>query len=256
MMRWPFSRSRLISISLRPPSRPAACSGLGCPRTTTVVLIEGMPWTMAPACFAALRTSRRRLQRMPVNARCAPFNVRSAPALSVAGGLRQRLDQLVGALVALAPLADAAIDDLLQMIGAGSLRTSGARTRALRVALDQHAQQLPDLIHIVSRLPLRRGAGEDVAGRHQRIQRARGDAALIVLLADDAEVAELEARVVADEDVERREVAMQQLAAMQLAEHLQDAGDLAPRDRLRPPAAGGARNALRSPWRAYSRARQ
>ena len=29
VMRWPFSRSRLISISFRPPSRPAACSGVG-----------------------------------------------------------------------------------------------------------------------------------------------------------------------------------------------------------------------------------
>ena len=34
---------------------------------------------------------------------------------------------------------------------------------------------------------------------------------------------------VADEHVERRQVAVQQLAAVQLAEHLEDAGDLAPR---------------------------
>ena len=36
-MRCPFARRRLISISLSPASRPAACSGFGRPRTTTVV---------------------------------------------------------------------------------------------------------------------------------------------------------------------------------------------------------------------------
>ena len=57
----------------------------------------------------------------------------------------------------------------------------------------------------------------------------RGDAAPIALLPDDAEVAELQPPAVADEHVHRRQVAMQQLAAVQLAEHLEDAGDLAPR---------------------------
>ena len=109
--------------------------------------------------------------------------------------------------------------------------------RDSRVALDQHPEQLPDLIHVVARLPLRRGAGEDVARRRQRVHRPRGDAAAVALLLDDAEVAELEPAAVADEDVERRQIAMQQLAAMQLAEHFEDAGDLAPRGPLRPAAA-------------------
>ena len=64
--------------------------------------------------------------------------------------------------------------------------------------------------------------------------RPRGDAAPVALLADDAEVAELQLPPVADEHVHRRQVAMQQLAAVQLAEHLEDAGDLAPRRRLGP----------------------
>ena len=34
-MRCPFSRKRLISISFRPPSLPAACCAFGRPRTTT-----------------------------------------------------------------------------------------------------------------------------------------------------------------------------------------------------------------------------
>ena len=103
-----------------------------------------------------------------------------------------------------------------------------------RVALDQHAQQLADLIDVVARLPARHGAREDVARRGQRIHRARGDAAAVALLPDDAEVAELEAAAVADEDVQRREVAVERLAAVQLAEHLEDARDLAARRRLGP----------------------
>ena len=43
VIRCPFSRSRLISISFRPPSRPAACSGFGRPRTITVVWTEAIP---------------------------------------------------------------------------------------------------------------------------------------------------------------------------------------------------------------------
>src|SRR5262249_45159951 len=49
-----------------------------------------------------------------------------------------------------------------------------------------------------------------------------------------AEVAELEAAVVADEDVHRRQVAMEHLAAMEAPEHLQDAGDLASHGPFRP----------------------
>ena len=93
-------------------------------------------------------------------------------------------------------------------------------------------------------------------GAMNAIQRPRSDAALVALLADDAEIAELQAAVVADEDVHRRQIAVQHLAAMQLAEHLQDAGDLAPRGRLVPSACPAMENALRSPWRAYSIARQ
>src|SRR5439155_13054539 len=94
--------------------------------------------------------------------------------------------------------------------------------------------QLPDLVHVVARLPLRYRAREDVAWRRQRVHRVRGDAAPVALLAHDAEVAELQMPVVADEDVQRREVAMQRLPAVQLAEDAEDAGDLAARGRLRP----------------------
>src|SRR5262249_34160652 len=58
------------------------------------------------------------------------------------------------------------------------------------------------------------------------------------LLADDAEVAELQVASVADEDVERREVAMERVAAMEPAEHFEDAGDFASGDRLVPSLRG------------------
>ena len=95
--------------------------------------IDGMPWTIAPARLAAAIASARRRDRMPVNARCTPLSERSTPVFSAAGRRPQRGDQLVGALVALAPLADAAVDDLLQLIAAVEradvLRCGSARAR-------------------------------------------------------------------------------------------------------------------------------
>src|SRR4029450_10864327 len=102
-----------------------------------------------------------------------------------------------------------------------------------RIALDQHAEELPDLIDIVAPLPPWRGPRQQIARRGQRVHGVRRDAALVALLSNDAEVAELEASLIAHEHVERREIAMQPLAAMQFPEHAEDAGDLAPRRRLR-----------------------
>ena len=93
-----------------------------------------------------------------MKARWTPFSVRRPPHFKRRRRSAQRLDQLVGALVALAPLADAAVDDLLQVIAAGEAADLARADARPRVALDQHPQQLPDLIHVVARLPLRRGA--------------------------------------------------------------------------------------------------
>ena len=71
-------------------------------------------------------------------------------------------------------------------------------------------------------------------GAVMRVHRVRGDAAPIALLPDDAEVAELETGTVADEHVHGREIAMQQLAAVKLAEDVEDAGDLAAHGALGP----------------------
>ena len=130
-MRWPFARRRLISISLRPASRPAAWSGFGLPRTTTLVLHRRHAVERsAPARRAAALASRRGRLRMPVNARWTPLSVASRPALRQRGRVAQRLDQLVGGLVALAALADAAVDDLLQLVAARA--ASGSRAVRIR----------------------------------------------------------------------------------------------------------------------------
>ena len=60
----------------------------------------------------------------------------------------------------------------------------------------------------------------------------------VALLSDDPEVAELQATAVADEDVERRQVAMERLAAMELAEHLEDSCDLPTGEPFRPSLPG------------------
>src|SRR5262249_44116589 len=69
---------------------------------------------------------------------------------------------------------------------------------------------------------------EDVARRGHRVERPGGDPAAVTLLPDDAEVAELEAIAVAHEDIERREIAVEHLSAMEFAEHLEHARDLTP----------------------------
>src|SRR5262249_16022316 len=56
----------------------------------------------------------------------------------------------------------------------------------------------------------------------------------VALLPDDPEITQLQAPAVADEHVERRQIAMKRLTAMQLAEHFQNSGDLAPGASFRP----------------------
>ena len=56
-----------------------------------------------------------------MKARCAPFSVRSTPDRSETGGVLSASISSSRALVALPALADAAIDDLLQVIAAGEV---------------------------------------------------------------------------------------------------------------------------------------
>ena len=225
-------------MSLMPASRPAACCALGRPRTTTVVRAEGAPWTMAPTRFAARAASIRGLLRMPVNARCTPLSERSTPGRRGAGGLTQRLDQLVGALVALAALADAAVDDLLQMIAAREPAHVEVRIRSSALAFHQHAEQLPDLVHVVARLPLGHHAVEDLARCRERIHRSgrgrRGDRSAARTMPKSPSFSRGPSQT---NTLSGREVAMEQLAAVELAEHLEDPRDLGARPALGPAGA-------------------
>src|SRR5262249_19680765 len=71
-----------------------------------------------------------------------------------------------------------------------------------------------------------------------RVQGAGPDSAPVALMAHDAEVAELEAAVLAHEDVHGSQVAVEHLPSVEAAEDLEDPGDLAPSRLLRPALAG------------------
>ncbi len=160
------------------------------------------------------------------------------PDLQRRGWMGQSVDQLPRALVPLPALTDAAIDDLLQVIGAAQAPDLAGANPGRRGSLHEHSQELPDLIDVVARLPLGSGGREDVARGSPRVQRPRVDAAPIALVPHDAEVPELQAHAVADEDVHRSQVAVEQLTAMELSEDLENPGDLAPRGPLGPPLPG------------------
>src|SRR5262249_32789540 len=70
------------------------------------------------------------------------------------------------------------------------------------------------------------------------VQRVRFDAAPVARVPDDAEVAELQGSVVAHEDVHRRQIAVEHLAAMEPSEDFEDPGDLAADGFFRPTLSG------------------
>jgi chromate transporter len=162
------------------------------------------------------------------------------PRLQRGRPLAERLDQLVRALVPLPPLADAPVDDLLQVVAARQPPDLGGADPLARVPFHQHAQELAHLIHVVARLPLGDGALDDVAGGGERVQHVGRRPPAVALLPDDPEVSQLQAAALAHEDVHGRQVAVEQLAAVELAQDLEDARDLPPRHRLRPTLGGAA----------------
>ena len=255
VMRYPFSRSRLISSSFRPASLPAACSGLGRPRTTTVVFAEGALWTVAPALRAALAASLRRVRQDAGEGEMRSLERPQPSDLQRRGWMGQGVDQLPRALVPLPALTDAAIDDLLQVIGAAQAPDLAGANPGRRGSLHEHAEELPDLIDVVARLPLRGRGREEVARHSPRVQRAGVDAAPVALVPHDPEIAELQAHPVADEHVHRSQVPVEQLAPMELPEDLENPGDLAPRGLLGPPLrrCAGGRIAGRRASRARAR---
>src|ERR1051325_6357732 len=219
--RWPLAARRLISMSFSPPSLPATWSAFGRPRTRMSVEGPGLAWKIAPDFFAAALAPQEPRERDPP--------ARNAFDPSFAQLLRrvlQGVDQLRGGLVALAARAETPMDHFLEMIAAGEPPHVAAVHRRVHVAAQQHGDQLADLIDVVALLPFPDFAPRDLRRRAERVERVRGDAAAAGLVGRDAEVAELQAFVLAHEDVEGREVAVQRLAAMQHVERLQDRGDL------------------------------
>ena len=194
---------------------------------------------MAPARRAAAAASLRRRLRMPVKARCTPFSVRSLPAFSGAGGWRRASISSSARLVPLPPLADAAVDDLLQVVAAGEPR--GSRRCGSVPA------RRPSPAFRAAGPPGTRRRAPATSGRRRRRCRSGPSAGSGVRRSIPRrslccrtmpEVPELQAAALADEHVHRREVAVEHLAAVQLPEHLEDARDLAPRGALGPPLAG------------------
>ena len=80
---------------------------------------------------------------MPVNARCTPLSVRRMPALSGGGFVFSAAISLLGAFVAFAPLPDAAMDDLLEMIAAREPADLDVRIRSRASPLINIASSWP-----------------------------------------------------------------------------------------------------------------
>src|SRR5689334_568737 len=119
------------------------------------------------------------------------------------------------------------------MIAAGKASHIATAHWIADVAAQQHRRDQTDLIDVVALLPATHSAPRDLRRSIERIECVGGDAAMTHLMCRDAEVAQLELLVLADEDVERREVAMESLAPMQCVERAQDGGDLASDEALR-----------------------
>src|SRR5262249_13691847 len=114
--------------------------------------------------------------------------------------MAEGLDQLVGALVPLSALADAAVHDLLQMVRARQAPDLARADPIARVALDEHPEELADLVDVVARLPLGDGAVQDLERRRQAVPCPGSHTAAVPHPPHDPEIAELQRPVRADED--------------------------------------------------------
>src|SRR5260370_971721 len=146
--------------------------------------------------------------------------------------MAQRLNQLGGGLVALAAHAKAAVNHFLEMIAARQRADVAALDRARDVALEQHHRDEADLVDVVALLPAPHSPPGDFVGDVEEVEGVGRNAAMAPLVRGDAEVAELQLLLRAHEYVERRQVAVQRLAAMQDVEHRQDPRQLASHEAL------------------------
>ena len=145
---------------------------------------------------ASRRGSRRcaAALRMPVNARWTPFerSQRRRPSARPAGAAARRSSRRRSRSASAARRCSGRRSPSGDRCTAAAGRRA-VRIRALRVALDQHARAAarPDTRRRAPATSARRRRG--CRSARQRVHRARGDAAPVALLPDDAEVAELQA---------------------------------------------------------------
>src|ERR1700686_4701665 len=118
------------------------------------------------------------------------------------------------------------------MIAARKAAYIAATHRARGVTAQYHRRDQPDLVDVIALLPPANSSPGDLRRDVEHVERVGGDAALTALVHRDAEVSQLQLLVFADEDVERREIAMQRLSTVQDVERLKDCGDLAPYEAL------------------------
>src|SRR5712691_4378788 len=118
------------------------------------------------------------------------------------------------------------------MITAGKTAHIAATHRARGVTAKYHRRNQPHLVDVVALLPAANSSPRDLCWDVEHVERVRGDATLAALVHRDAEVAQFQLLVLADEDVERREIAMERLAAVEDIERLKDCGDLTPNEAL------------------------
>src|SRR5687767_12833967 len=114
------------------------------------------------------------------------------------------------------------MNHFLEMIAARKPPHVLASHRLCDVTAQQHHGYQSDLIYVVAFLPPANLAPCDFIRHVEQVERVSGDAARVQLVCGDAKVAELELLIFTNEDVERREVTMQYMPAMQRVERAED----------------------------------
>src|SRR5689334_18553858 len=118
------------------------------------------------------------------------------------------------------------------MIATGQLADVLAAHWARDVTAQEHCRDLRHLIDVVALLPTAHLSPRDLRRRVEGIERFCRHAAAAHLVRRNPEVAELELLVLAHENVEWCEIAMQRLALVQCVERLENRGNLAPDESL------------------------
>ena len=125
------------------------------------------------------------------------------------------------------------MNDLLEMIAARQPADVAATDRTGDLTAQQHHGDQRDLIDVVALLPASHLSPSDLRRGVEHVERVGSDTATGELVCGNTKIAELELLVCAHEDIERREVSVQRLTAMQRVEDGQDPGDLAADEALR-----------------------